>query len=107
MNGCMGGTRKRVKSEGTAPENVRGRVMAHFRSISLIVILHVTANVHIAEAVDLEEALPPGAVARIGTTRFWHGWTDNPLTFTPSGKEIVACGTDGVIRVWDVITASE
>jgi WD40 repeat protein len=65
-------------------------------------------SVKSAERVDLlGDPLPTGAISRIGTVRFWNGWTDIPLAFTSGGKELIACGADGVIRIWDLKTAKE
>jgi WD40 repeat protein len=51
------------------------------------------------------DPLPPGAVARIGTTRFWHGlWDGSEILFRPDGKELVAIRSDGLIHVTDFVT---
>jgi RNA polymerase sigma factor (sigma-70 family) len=53
------------------------------------------------------DALPDGAVVRLGTVRWRHGMRGNVLAFTPGGKEIVTSGPDGLVRVWDVATGRE
>ena len=41
----------------------------------------------------------PGAVARLGTTRFRQAC--NTLAWTPDGKTLVSSGQDGLVRFWD------
>jgi RNA polymerase sigma factor (sigma-70 family) len=53
------------------------------------------------------EPLPPGALARLGTTRLRHGGPINHLAFTPDGKTLVSCGTGDGIRIWDVAVGRE
>lgn len=54
-----------------------------------------------ALAVDLHgDALPPGAIVRLGTTQLRHagGWL---LTFASAGKELVSVGEDHSVRIWN------
>src|SRR5262245_51845833 len=54
------------------------------------------------------DALPPGAAARLGTTRFWHlvergNEGVNALAFSPDGRTLAALGyQDGCISLWEV-----
>jgi WD40 repeat protein len=50
--------------------------------------------------------LPPGALARIGTTRFRHGGPVYAIAFSPDGKTLAASSSDG-IRLWDSATGKE
>jgi WD40 repeat protein len=52
------------------------------------------------------DPLPPGALARIGTTRFRYGGVARAVAFSPDGKTLAACGDDG-IRLWDSATGKE
>ena len=53
------------------------------------------------------DPLPPGALARIGTTRFrYGGGAAFAVAFSPDGKTLAACG-DGGIRLWDSATGKE
>jgi RNA polymerase sigma factor (sigma-70 family) len=52
------------------------------------------------------DSLPPGAIARLGTTRFRHGNWIYWVAFSPDRKTIISHGLDGV-RVWDAATGKE
>src|SRR5205807_987826 len=59
-------------------------------------------------AVDLYgDALPPAAVARMGTVRFRHGNDVNVVCFSPRGDLIASGGDDRVVRIWDVASGRE
>jgi RNA polymerase sigma factor (sigma-70 family) len=49
------------------------------------------------------DALPEGAVARLGTVRFRHG-NGTAQAFTPDGKTLLSCGGDRTLRFWDAAT---
>jgi WD40 repeat protein len=53
------------------------------------------------------DPLPPGALARLGTVRWRHGTRARVLAFAAGGKEVVAAGPDGQVRVWDAATGRE
>jgi RNA polymerase sigma factor (sigma-70 family) len=54
------------------------------------------------------DPLPPRALARVGTARWWHGGGhDSPLLFTPDGKELL-CGEPAAgVRFLDAATGQE
>jgi WD40 repeat protein len=47
--------------------------------------------------------LPPGAIARFGSTRLRHGGMTD-FTFLPDGNTLLTVGTDGFLRYWDLKT---
>jgi RNA polymerase sigma factor (sigma-70 family) len=51
--------------------------------------------------------LPPGAVARLGTTRWRHDDTVAHALFLPDGKTVISAGLDNTIRVWDFPSGKE
>lgn len=56
----------------------------------------------------LGDPLPIGAVARIGSVRWWHGWgVQCPLVFTPDGTRLACCEASQAIRFLDVATGKE
>ena len=52
------------------------------------------------------DALPEGAVARLGTIRFDHGDGLERLHYTPDGKKIISVG-GGWARIWDASSGRE
>ncbi|CAN5487801.1 hypothetical protein BH10PLA2_BH10PLA2_08080 [soil metagenome] len=47
--------------------------------------------------------LPPGAIARLGSTRLRHGGVTD-FIFLADSQTLLTAGTDGVLRYWDVNT---
>jgi RNA polymerase sigma factor (sigma-70 family) len=52
------------------------------------------------------DALPDGAVARLGTVRFNHGNGLNSLFFSADGQRVISHG-GGFLRIWDAATGQE
>ncbi len=50
------------------------------------------------------DALPAGAVLRLGTVRYHQGSTIFRIVYTPDGKSLVTDGEDSKLRVWDAAT---
>src|SRR5262245_55110367 len=53
------------------------------------------------------EALPPGALAQIGTPWFRYGNTCHVVAFTPDSKVLASSHGDRIIRLWDAATGKE
>lgn len=53
------------------------------------------------------DALPPGAMARLGTLRWSHGAPVFFVAYTADGKGILTASHDGTARVWDGATGKE
>ncbi|HKI34240.1 MAG TPA: sigma-70 family RNA polymerase sigma factor, partial [Gemmataceae bacterium] len=66
-----------------------------------------SGNEKSAKSDVLGDALPAGALARLGTVRWRHGEALSQLGFAAGGKQLVTAGGDGLIRVWDVATGKE
>jgi WD40 repeat protein len=53
------------------------------------------------------DALPEGAVARLGTVRWRHGGVTTFAAFLPGGKTVISAGMDKTIRVWEYPSGKE
>ena len=58
-----------------------------------------------APADAFDDPPPPGAVARLGSSRLRHGCVF--LAWAPDGKAFASAGSDGSVRVWDPATGKE
>ncbi len=53
------------------------------------------------------DALPDGAVTRLGELRFNHGSDVKEVAFALDGKILLSFGRDGIARVWDASSGNE
>src|SRR5262245_51106927 len=55
-----------------------------------------------------DDALPEGALARVGKPRLRHGGSSViSVAFAPDGKTVVSVGNDQLARLWDAATGKE
>src|SRR5712692_508486 len=55
----------------------------------------------------LGDALPPGALARLGTVRWRAGSPVILAAFSPDGRSLITLGQDFSVQVWDAATGKE
>src|ERR1700688_4862318 len=53
------------------------------------------------------DALPAGALARLGTIRWRHGGPVTFVSFLADGKTLLTASQDNTVRVWDLATGKE
>ena len=79
-------------------------------AITLLLIIALTPDSTFGQATPTDLAgdpLPPGAVARIGHTRYrLRGWHQQ-VFFSPDAKTVIAKGEQGVIRFFDADTGKD
>jgi WD40 repeat protein len=75
------------------------------RFVALVLLLFVPPSSAAEPRLDpFGDPLPPGAVARLGSTRFRHSGKIVAATFSPDGKRIISASAHDDLRVWDRAT---
>jgi WD40 repeat protein len=83
-----------------------GRLKSVRRLGSLIVFVTFSAVIAETPVHDaFDDPLPPGAIARLGTTRLRHACT--ALAWAPDGKTFASAGTDNTVRIWEAASGKE
>lgn len=80
------------------------------RAVLLALLLAAVAPTARADgpATDAQdEPLPPGAVARLGSTRLRHANRVRSVALTPDGTAVLAKADEGFARLWDARTGTE
>jgi hypothetical protein len=60
-----------------------------------------------AKTEGVGDALPPGALFRIGSTRLQHGSPINGVVASPDGKLLASLSSDGNLSIWELPTGRE
>src|SRR5438034_798866 len=99
-----GATRRR--SSGAPPERLGERVMNAIRwaVLAMCLVLSLAGDSPAADVDRYGDVLPPGAVARLGTTRLGHSKVIHAVAFSPDGKTLASRAVEQSIRLWDVAT---
>jgi WD40 repeat protein len=71
-----------------------------------VLVVGVTAPLAGAAQGGDRNQLPPGVLARIGSSRLRHAGFVTAILYTPDGKWLVSAATDGFVRVWDARTGN-
>jgi len=83
----------------------RNRIYGHLLTLAILAFAS-TAIAGDAGKQDAD-ALPDGAVQRLGSLRWRHGDPITFLAYPPDGKTLLTAGQDAVLRLWDRDTGAE
>jgi WD40 repeat protein len=87
-------------------EEVMSQLQSHVLS-AIILILMSGQPLRPEEPAAQADALPAGAVSRLGTSRFLNFGRVFSVAFSPDGKTLAAGSWDGTVRLWEVATGKE
>ena len=54
-----------------------------------------------------KDRLPQGAVTRLGSPNLRHNGAVMDVAYTPDGKQLISCGNDHTLRIWDNATGKQ
>ena len=83
--------------------------MIHIKILTALVVLYMaaTARAQPAKTEAAGDSLPPGVLARLGSSRFTHSANVDHVAFTADGKTVVFVGRDSAVSRWDVAEGKE
>jgi WD40 repeat protein len=78
-----------------------------FRRKLLAALILMSLPIVSAGWTQAQAELPPGARVRLGTLKFFAGYSASAMAFSPDGKTIIWQSADYTVRHWDLATAKE
>src|SRR5439155_4265448 len=94
--------------DGQPMQRFKLLTVAALLALGLVPVMVDATPQQAAPATDQHgDALPAGAVARLGTGRFRHGSTPTFVAFLPGGKEVISVSDDKTARVWEYPSGKE
>src|SRR5262245_1369114 len=79
----------------------RGGSRSASRSLIAWAVVLVLSPLALRAADPPPDALPKGAVLRLGTLNLHHNGSAINVIFAPDGKSLVSSGNDHLVRLWD------
>src|SRR5438270_2859292 len=70
-------------------------------TLTLLLVLALAQDARAQEVDRQGDPLPPGALARLGTTRLRKGFLTYQAVFSPDGQRIASVGAGQGLCVWD------
>src|SRR5262245_66300637 len=81
--------------------------MTHIKLLTALLLVCLTSTALAEPPKADDDPLPPGVLARLGSSRFTHFAALEQIAFTVDGKTVVFVGRDGVVGRWDLADGKE